>query len=105
MKFLNSFLFITVGVGFSMVADVFLKKSNASNFKFLVVGFIFYGVAALPVAYAFKFLEFGPVFLVWEAITVIAALTIGSLIFGETITFYKSIALVFAIAAIFFAYQ
>lgn len=105
MKFLYSFLLITLGVGFSMIADVFLKKSNASNIKFLILGFIFYGLATVPVAFAFKFIQFGPVFLIWEAITVISALTIASLIFNESMTVYKSVALVFAIAAIFFAYK
>lgn len=105
MKFLSSFLLIICGVGFSMIADIFLKKSETTNIKFLILGFIFYGLAAVPVAFAFKYLQFGPVFMVWEAVTIISALTIAHFLFGEPLTSYKFMALIFSVVAIFFAYK
>lgn len=84
-----------------MVADIFLKKSDFYNYKFLIYGFVLYGMATIPVALAFKRMDFGSVFIAWESITVISALIIASLLFKESFSVYKVSALILAIAAIY----
>lgn len=104
-KFLYSFLLISTGVALSMVGDVFLKKSHTTDTKLFILGLFFYALGAIPVAFAFTKIEFGSVFLIWEAVTVIAALTIGALIFKEHFTVYKVIALFLALGAAYFSYK
>lgn len=105
MKIFLSSLLIFVGVGVSMVGDVFLKKSGASDIKMLLLGFFFYGLGAFPIAFTFKYLDFGVVFLVWQAITLIAALIIGKMMFGEIITTNKIISLLLISVAMILAYK
>jgi multidrug transporter EmrE-like cation transporter len=104
-KILFSVLLIVCGVALSMIGDVFLKKSHTTDYKLFALGLFFYALGAVPVAFAFKKIEFGSVFLIWEAVTVIAALTIASLIFKEAFSIYKLIALVLALAAAYFSYK
>ena len=94
-----------VGVGVSMVGDVFLKKSGGDNFKMLALGFIFYGLGAFPIALTFKYLDFGVVFLVWQALTIIVALIIGRMLFGEIMTINKVLALILVSTAMVLAYK
>jgi multidrug transporter EmrE-like cation transporter len=104
-KIISSTLLIVCGVAFSMVGDVFLKKSHMNNYKLFALGIFFYALGAVPVAFAFKKIEFGSVFLIWEAVTVIAALSIASLVFKESFTMYKAIALLLALGAAYFSYK
>jgi multidrug transporter EmrE-like cation transporter len=61
-KILSSFLLIVIGVAFSMVGDVFLKKSHTTDYKLFALGLFFYALGAVPVAFAFKRIEFGSCF-------------------------------------------
>lgn len=105
MKLLLSAGLIFIGVGVSMVGDVFLKNSNAENLKMLALGFIFYGLGAFPVALSFKYIEFGVVFLIWQALTLITALIVGRILFGEIMTINKIVALVLISIAMILAYK
>lgn len=104
-KILSSFLLITGGVGLSMIGDILLKKSQTSDYKLFALGLFFYALGAIPVAFAFKKIEFGSVFLLWEAVTVIAALIIATWLFKENFSFYKCIALILALGAAYFSYK
>ena len=104
-KIFISFLLIVGGVALSMVGDVFLKKSHTTDYKLFALGLFFYALGAIPVAFAFKKIEFGSVFLIWEAVTVIAALAIATLLFKEDLSNYKLIALLLALGAAYFSYK
>jgi multidrug transporter EmrE-like cation transporter len=105
MTTLNSLLLITCGVAFSIGGDVFLKKSQLHNGWFMAVGIILYACGAIPVAVAFKKLQFGSMFLIWEAVTVISALLVANWLFKEAFTPSKSVALLLAIGALYFSYR
>ena len=105
MEFLNSFYWIVIGVSFTMAGDVFLKKSQVTNHWYLVLGLILYSCGVIPVVIVFRKIDFGSVFLVWEALTVILAMIIASLYFKESFTVYKGLALVFALSALYFSYK
>lgn len=104
-KILSSLILIVAGVALSMVGDVFLKKSHTENYKLFAAGVFFYALGALPVAFAFKKIEFGSVFLIWEAATIILALAIAALYFKEDFSVYKLIALALALGAAYFSYK
>ncbi len=93
------------GAGLTLLGDVFLNKSHLDNHGLLALGMLFYLLGVIPVAIAFKKIEFGPVFLIWEAVTVILALIIASIYFKEPFTLYRVIALVLAVGAVFFSYK
>ena len=67
-----------------------------TNWWFFAAGIFFYALGVIPVAVVFKKIEFGSVFLIWEAITVIIALLVANLYFKESFTLYKGLALLFA---------
>lgn len=105
MQIFYSVLLIALGVGFSIIGDIFLKKSELTNYTYVALGVLIYACGAIPVAFAFKKIEFGSVFMIWEAITVISAIIIASIVFKESFSFYKAIALVLAMAALYFSYK
>ncbi|MBI5229922.1 MAG: hypothetical protein HY981_01330 [Candidatus Magasanikbacteria bacterium] len=76
-----------------------------SDWRYLAGGIALYTLVALPVALAFKYTDFGQLFLIWEAAAVILGILIARFYFNEPVTAYKSIALVLALAAAFFAYK
>ena len=96
---------LVIGVLFTIAGDVFLKKSQLHDYKFLALGFLLYVIGAIPVAIVFRTMDFGSVFLVWEALTVMLAMGIAVLYFGEGLTAYKTLALLFALSALYFSYK
>ena len=62
-------------------------------------------IGVIPVAIVFKRIDFGSVFLIWQAVTVIMALIIATLYFKELFTIYKFFALIFALVALYFSYK
>lgn len=105
MKSIFVTLFIGFGVALTILADVALKKSNASDWRLMLFGFLVYGLVAIPVAVAFKYTEFGKLFLVWEAAVVICGVVVASWLYKEPFTSYRFIALLLALIAMFFAYK
>ncbi|MBI2065325.1 MAG: hypothetical protein HYT62_04735 [Candidatus Yanofskybacteria bacterium] len=101
MKFIYGLILIVGAVSLSVVADIVLKKSEFRDFKLIALGFLLYGLEAIPVALAFQKINFGPVFIIWSAISVILGLIVASLLFKESFTSYKILALVFALTAIY----
>jgi multidrug transporter EmrE-like cation transporter len=100
MTRLSGILLISSGVALSMIGDVLLKQSAVANLVMLTGGIVFYASGAIPVAIAFKTVDFGSVFLVWEAVTVVAALVVARLLFNEPVTIQRLLALAFALTAI-----
>jgi len=100
MKDLALFGLSSIGVALTMVGDVFLKRYNPGSFWFLVAGLLFYSLGCIPVIFIFKLTEFGNVFILWEALTVILAVTIGHVIFGENVTPNKMVAVGLVICAL-----
>lgn len=105
MQFLSSLFLVTIGAGLTIIGDVFLKKSQMQNYEFLALGLLFYACGVIPVAIIFKRMEFGTVFLVWEAVTVLVAMIVASWYFKEAFTMSKALALLFAIMALYFSYK
>ncbi|MBI2057569.1 MAG: hypothetical protein HYT63_01100 [Candidatus Yanofskybacteria bacterium] len=101
MKFFYGLILIVGAVSLSVVADVLLKKSGFSNIKLIALGFLLYGLEAIPVALAFQKINFGPVFIIWSAFSVIIGLVVANLMFKELYTSHKILALIFALAAIY----
>ncbi len=105
MQNLNTLFLITIGVIATLVGDVFLKKSQMINWWLFAAGILFYALGVVPVAMVFKKIEFGSVFLIWEAATVIAALFVAYFFFHEGFNVYKGLALLFALCALYFSYK
>lgn len=102
---MSSFIIISAGVIFTLAGDIFLKKSQMTNYWFFGLGLLLYAAGVIPVAIAFKRIDFGSVFLIWEVATVVLALIFASLYFKEPFTTYKGLALLFAVCALYFSYK
>jgi multidrug transporter EmrE-like cation transporter len=82
-----------------------LKKSGGVDWRYIVLGFIAYGLVAIPVAFAFRNTEFGKLFLVWEVLAVILGMIVASFYYKEHFTVYRAVALILALAALYFSYK
>ena len=96
--------YVALAVLVSTVADVYLKKSNLENYSYLTWGVLLYALAALPVAFAFRTIDFSVVFFIWEALAIILAVVFGIAIFGETLSWQKCAAFFFSALALVFSY-
>jgi multidrug transporter EmrE-like cation transporter len=105
MKPLESLLIIVAGVTFTLLGDVCLKKSATGGHTLLGLGAVLYIAGLVPVVIAFRSQAFGTVFLVWEGATVVLALIVANVFFKEALTADRSIALVLALAALYFSYR
>lgn len=104
MKFFYLAVAIAVAVGFSSLADVYLKKSHFTFGTAMLVGVLFYALAAPPAAIAFKLVDFSLVFIIWEALAIIAGITLGIVIFHESISLMKVAAIASSFVALLFSY-
>ncbi len=104
MVIVQASIAIILGIASSIMGDVYLKRSGFYDTRLLLLGILFYALGALPVAYAFNKMQFGIVFLIWEAFTVIVALIVASILFKEPLTTYKMVALLLAVGALCFSY-
>jgi len=105
IKLIKSFLIIFIGVGFTLAGDIFLKKSAIEGNWYIILGLLLYMCGIIPVVIAFRMVDFGSVFLIWEALTVFLAIIFATLYFKESFTFYKAVALIFAIISLYFSYK
>lgn len=105
MKTLFISLMIAIGVTLTIIADMFLKKSGWHDWKWIAAGFLTYGLIAIPVAAAFKYTDFGKLFLIWEGIAIILGLAVATLYYKEPITSYRTIAFGLTLAALYFSYK
>src|SRR3989338_3283342 len=105
MKVLVISLLILIGVVLTILADILLKKGGYSDWRYLIGGFLIYGVIALPVAAAFKYTDFGQLFLIWEDVAVVLGVATASWYYAAAFTGYRFSALALALAALWFSYK
>jgi len=105
MDILLPIILIIMSAGLTDVADIYLKKSGGRNRREIEVGFILYAVIAIPSVLAFKYIRFGVFYLLWEVLTTIIAILIGTFYFKEKLTFMRVLAIAFTIATIIIVYQ
>jgi multidrug transporter EmrE-like cation transporter len=94
-------MLIFVGVGLTVLADVFLKDSHFSRNGKLAMGVLIYGSTAIFVAGAFRVSTFGSVFTLWESATVIIGILVAASRYHEPLTATRILAVLFAIIAAF----
>lgn len=63
MRYFLFALFIAAAVGIEVVADIFLKKSGLTNYRYIIIGILLYAVIGIPVALAFNYSDFGALFI------------------------------------------
>jgi hypothetical protein len=98
-------LLITIGVGLTALADIFLKKAPNTLHWYTLAGALLYCSVAIPVVFAFRLTGFGALFIIWEAAYVIAGIVLGGVLFHESFTVARFFAVVFAISAAVLAYR
>jgi len=92
---------LSLGVSLTLAGDVFLKRSNgAQSVPNLLLGLLFYSLGCIPVIFIFRMVQFGQVFIAWEALTVVLAVLIGRAFFGEAITTSRLIAVMLVVGAL-----
>jgi multidrug transporter EmrE-like cation transporter len=97
MKHALPILLTCNGVILTLVGDVFIKRSGIwAHPKFLIIGAAFYLGGCIPVALLFRELDFSWVFILWESITVVLAVVVGRILFGESFSVSKLCAVAIA---------
>lgn len=94
------FSLVVIGVSLTILADIFLKKSNFHHPGYFAVGILLYALVAAPVAMAFKMAEFGILFVIWELLAIISGTAVAIVIYKEALTPSKALALIFAVVAV-----
>jgi multidrug transporter EmrE-like cation transporter len=98
-------LFLLCSVCVTVYADILLKKSDGgAHLRLLVIGLALYAASAIPIAVVFTTVQFGVVFLVWEALMVISGMVVGRILFHEQITLLKLFALLTAVVTLVVSY-
>ncbi len=98
-------LAVAIGVSLAALADVFLKKSGFHPGVGIVVGLVLYALVAFPVAYAFKYISFGSLFIIWEAADVFLGVILGTVLFHEALSLQRLVAMALALGAMWLGYQ
>lgn len=104
MKIFIAIISVAVAVLLSTFADIYLKKSHFSNYKYFIIGAILYAVGAIPVALAFKIVDFSLVFFIWEAFAILLGLVLGIMLFKENLSVLKILAFSTALISLLFSY-
>jgi multidrug transporter EmrE-like cation transporter len=92
---------IVLGAMLTIVGDTYLKRSHGlDRLGDLGLGLCFYMLGCVPVIFAFKQADFSVVFIVWESVTLVIAIGIGRILFGEAVTLDRLLAVALAIAAL-----
>ena len=80
------------------------QSSNANNYPYIVIGMLCYTTIAYILYITFKLGGIGYVNLLWNCITLITGIIIGSLLFKERINHFTCLSFITALLAIYFAY-
>lgn len=95
---------VVIGVTTTLAADIYLKRSGFVRVTDIIVGIALYGSVAIPVAAAFRLAEFGFLFIAWEAVMIIAGITVATVSYGEALTTQRLLSLIFALLALVLSY-
>jgi multidrug transporter EmrE-like cation transporter len=106
MKHALPIVLTCIGVVLTLVGDVFIKRSGIwAHPKSLFIGAAFYLGGCIPVAILFRGLDFSWVFILWESITVVLAVVVGRILFGESLSFSKLCAVALALFAVLLSWK
>jgi drug/metabolite transporter (DMT)-like permease len=87
-------------------AQTSLKTARVKkNIYFIPLGVFFYAIVATLLYVTYKFEGMGHVNLVWSCASIVIAILIGCVLFGEPHNRYTYTAIVLAFAAIYFAHR
>jgi multidrug transporter EmrE-like cation transporter len=93
---------VALAVAIEVTGDALLKQSVKGGWAYVVDGILLYSLLVFPVALAYKYTEFGTLFIIWEVVGTVIGLGVGTWYFGEAFTVSKALSLVLACAALFF---
>jgi len=93
-------ILIIMSAGLTVVADIYLKTSNGKDHGKIAIGFVLYALIAIPSVFAFKYIQFGVFYLLWEVLTTSIAILVGTFYFKEKINFMRVLAIIFTLATI-----
>ncbi|URZ02882.1 DMT family transporter [Clostridium felsineum] len=87
-----SWIYLLLAIIFEVSGTTFMKQSNGfSDFKYAIVMLIFYVLSLSMLTLALKKIDIGVAYAIWSAVGIVLIVTIGTLVFKETINFYKII--------------
>ncbi len=91
-----TFLLLLFAISFGLIGDTFLKQYGIKN---LIIGTILWTCGAFPTAKLLKKMDFSILGIYWSCLSIILTLIMGIMLYQETLTFKKGLAVVFAIIA------
>ena len=95
---------IIVSAALTVIADIYLKKSKGKDRSRVGMGFFLYSIIAIPSVLAFKYIQFGIFYLLWEVITTALAILVGTFYFNEKFIKMRFLAIMFTFATIIVIY-
>lgn len=89
-----------MSAGLTVVADIYLKTSKGKDRRKIGIGFTLYALIAIPSVFAFKYIQFGIFYLLWEVLTTAIAVLVGTFYFKEKLNVMRILAILFTLATI-----
>ncbi|MCR3760499.1 DMT family transporter [Clostridium felsineum] len=87
-----SWIYLLLAIIFEVSGTTFMKQSNGfSDFKYAIVMLIFYVLSLSMLTLALKKIDIGVAYAIWSAVGIVLIVTIGTVVFKETINLYKII--------------
>ena len=95
---------VIISAVLTVIADMYLKKSKGEDRAKVGMGFLLYAIIAVPAVFAFKYIQFGIFYLLWEVLTTALAILVGTFYFKEKFTVMRFLAILFTFATIIVIY-
>jgi multidrug transporter EmrE-like cation transporter len=89
----------------TVIADTYLKQSKGKDHGKIEFGVLLYALIAIPSVFAFKYIQFGIFYLLWEVLTTAIAIVVGTFYFGEKLTVMRLLAVALTLATILAIYR
>jgi multidrug transporter EmrE-like cation transporter len=98
-------ILVIIGSGLTVIADTYLKQSKGKDYGKIELGVLLYALIAIPSVFAFKYIQFGIFYLLWEVLTTAIAIVVGTFYFREKFTVMRLLAVVLTLATILAIYR
>lgn len=96
------FLLIFTIVFFESIAQYHIKKSKVNhNYVYLAIAMFCYSIVCLLLNRCYDFDGMGITNFVWSILSIISMITVGALVFNESITKYDVIGMVLSVVGLY----
>lgn len=99
---INIYILALLTSFFENLSQKFIKMAPVINSRNMIISFLLYGVVAAILQHSYNYYELSIFNVTWSSITIVSAIVLGNLLYGEIITQNKIYSLIFSLLSIYF---